>query len=76
MTYTAQELLDQIAAGEDSRWEFKRVEFAGTRLRSPERRVLADEIAAFANARGGVLLCGVTGAPAGASCESAEPSAG
>ena len=60
MTYTAQELLDQIAAGEDSRWEFKRVEFAGTRLRSPERRVLADEIAAFANARGGVLLCGVT----------------
>ena len=29
--YTAQELLDQIAAGEDSRWEFKRVEFAGTR---------------------------------------------
>ena len=31
MTYTAQELLDQIAAGEDSRWEFKRVEFAGTR---------------------------------------------
>ena len=39
MTYTAQELLDQIAAGEDSRWEFKRVEFAGTRLRSPERRV-------------------------------------
>ena len=60
MTYTAQELLDRIAAREDSRWEFKRVEFAGTRLRSPERRVLADEIAAFANARGGVLLCGVT----------------
>ena len=60
MTYSAQELLDQIAAREDSRWEFKQVEFAGTRLRSPERRVLADEIAAFANARGGVLLCGVT----------------
>ena len=60
MTYTTQELLDQIAAREDSQWEFKRVEFAGTRLRSPERRVLADEIAAFANARGGVLLCGVT----------------
>ena len=60
MTYTAQELLDQIAAREDSRWEFKQVEFAGTRLKSPKRAVLADEIAAFANSRGGVLLCGVT----------------
>ncbi|MDE2973310.1 MAG: ATP-binding protein [Gemmatimonadota bacterium] len=60
MTYTVQEILDQIEAGEDSSWEFKQVEFAGTRLRSPKRAVLADEIAAFANSRGGVLLCGVT----------------
>ncbi len=60
MTYTARELLDQIAAREDSRWEFKQVEFTGTRLKSPKRAVLADEIAAFANSRGGVLLCGVT----------------
>ena len=60
MSYSAQEILDQIAAREDSRWEFKQVEFAGRKLRSPKRDVLADEIAAFANARGGVLLCGVT----------------
>lgn len=60
MSYTAQEILDRIAAREDSRWEFEQVEFAGGELRSPKRDVLADEIAAFANARGGVLLCGVT----------------
>ena len=60
MNFSANEILDQIAAREDSRWEFKRVEFAGKRLRSPKRDALADEIAAFANARGGVLLCGVT----------------
>ena len=60
MTYTVQDILDQIEAGEDSSWEFKQVEFAGTRLRSPKRAVLADEIATFANSRGGVLLCGVT----------------
>lgn len=60
MNYTAKEVLDQIEAREDSRWEFKQVEFAGKKLRSPKRDVLADEIAAFANARGGVLLCGVT----------------
>ena len=60
MSYTVQEILDQIEAREDSRWEFKQVEFAGKRLRSPKRDVLADEIAAFANAKGGILLCGVT----------------
>ena len=60
MSYSTQEILDQIAAREDSRWEFKQVEIAGTKLLSPKRSVLADEIAAFANARGGVLLCSVT----------------
>ena len=60
MNYTAKEVLDQIEAGEDSRWEFKQVEFAGRKLRSPKRDVLADEIAAFANARGGILVCGVS----------------
>ena len=60
MTYTVQEILDQIEAREDSRWEFKQVEFAGNKLRSPKRDALADEIAALANAKGGFLLCGVT----------------
>ena len=46
--------------GKDSAWEFKQVEFAGNHPRSPDRADIADEIAAFANADGGTLLCGVT----------------
>ena len=43
-----------------STWEFKEIEFAGNHPKSPGRNDWADEIAAFANANGGVLLCGVT----------------
>ena len=60
MTYSDEEIRHQLQLGEDSNWEFKAVEFAGNRPRSPSREDLADEIAAFANADGGVLLCGVT----------------
>ena len=60
MTYSDEEIRHQLQLGEDSTWEFKAVEFAGNRPRSPSRDDLADEIAAFANADGGVLLCGVT----------------
>ena len=60
MSYGAEDILRQIQAGEDSAWEFKQVEFAGNRPSRPGRDDWADEIAAFANARGGVLLCGVT----------------
>ena len=60
MNYNIRAILDQIEAREDSRWEFEQVEFAGGKVRSPKRGALADEIAAFANARGGILLCGVT----------------
>ncbi len=45
------ELIDKIHLGEDSTIEFKR--------ELPRRDSLADEIAAFANARGGVILIGV-----------------
>ena len=45
------ELLQKIQSGEDSTVEFKR--------ELPRRDRLADEIAAFANARGGVILIGV-----------------
>ena len=41
---------------------FKEIEFAGIHPKSPGRSDWADEIAAFANASGGVLLCGVTDA--------------
>ncbi len=46
--------------GTDGRWEFKQIEFRGNRPVGPNRDSLADELAAFANGNGGVLLCGVT----------------
>ena len=49
----------QLRLGEDSGWEFKAVEFRGDRPAGQQRDDWADEIAAFANARGGVLLLGV-----------------
>ena len=60
MKYSDEEIRRQLQLAEDSTWEFKEVEFADNRPRSPSRDALADEIAAFANAAGGVLLCGVT----------------
>ena len=60
MTYSEGEIRRQLSLGEDSHWEFKQIEFVGSRPRSPRRDDLADEIAAFANAGGGVLLCGIT----------------
>ena len=53
------ELLEKIRLGEDSFLELKEVRFAGGRIREPEQDDLADELAAFANSRGGVLLLGV-----------------
>ena len=60
MSYSDEAIALQLQLGEDSRWEFKQIEFAGSRPRRPSREDLADEIAAFANANGGVLLCSVT----------------
>ena len=60
MAYSNKDIQRQLKLGEDSTWEFKSVEFAGNHPKSPARDDWADEIAAFANANGGVLLCGVT----------------
>ena len=60
MNYSDEDILSQLTLGEDSHWEFKQIEFSGNRPKSPSRDDLADEIAAFANANGGVLVCGVT----------------
>ena len=49
----------QIALGEDSELELKEVRFRGARVDAPRRDVLADELAAFANASGGRLVLGV-----------------
>ena len=62
MSFSDEEIRRQLRLGEDSRWEFKEIRFAGNVPKSPSRDDLADEIAAFANTEGGVLLCGVTDA--------------
>ena len=60
MTVRDEDIRQRLELGEDSRWEFKQVEFAGNRPASPSRDDLADELIAFANANGGALLLGVT----------------
>ena len=60
MTVRDEDIRRQLRLGEDSRWEFKEVEFSGNTPTSPRRDELADELAAFANAEGGILLCGVS----------------
>ena len=62
MNYSDQDIARQLRLAEDSLWEFKQIAFSGNRPTSPRRDDLADEIAAFANANGGMLLCGVTDA--------------
>ena len=51
MFYSTTELIEKIMLGEDSMIEFKRA--------MPHRNSLADEMAAFANTEGGVILIGV-----------------
>ena len=60
MNFSDEEIRRQMRLGEDSHWEFKAIEFAGNVPRGPRRDDLADELAAFANTDGGVVLCGVT----------------
>ena len=60
MNFSDEDIGRQMRLGEDSHWEFKEIEFVGDVPRSPRRGDLADELAAFANADGGVVLCGVT----------------
>ena len=52
-------LWKQIRLGEDTDLELKEVQFQGRRISAPHCRDLADEFAAFANARGGSLVLGV-----------------
>ena len=61
MSFSDEEIRRQLRLGEDSRWEFKEIRFTvGNVPKEPSRDDFADEIAAFANTEGGVLLCGVT----------------
>lgn len=59
MLDSPKELLDKIRLGEDSILELKEVRFSGEKVVGPHRDSLADEVAAFANGRGGVCVLGV-----------------
>ena len=52
------ELLDKIRLGEDSFLELKETRFSSARVTKPHRDSLADELATFANSRGGRLRLG------------------
>ena len=56
---TTATLLEKISLGEDSFFELKEVRIAGKRVTAPHRNSLADELAAFSNAKGGVCMLGV-----------------
>lgn len=54
-----EELTEHIELGEDSRLELKTLRFEGNKITGPHPDSLADEMAAFANASGGVIVLGV-----------------
>lgn len=60
MPRSESEVRQHLRLGEDNTWEFKQFEFHGEHVSSPRRVALAQEMTAFANAAGGVLICGVT----------------
>ena len=53
------ELIRRIRLGEDGGLELKEVRFKGNAIDGPKRDELADELAAFANSQGGVVILGV-----------------
>ena len=58
MSDITERLLRKIRFGEDSFLEYEEVVLAGDRVRGPGREQLADALAAFANAVGGLLILG------------------
>ena len=54
------DLENQIRLGEDSRLELKEVHVKGGKIKGPKQSELADELAAFANSQGGLLVLGVS----------------
>lgn len=59
-TELVRELIYQIRLGEDSAYEFKAVIMKGDKVAEPHRDSVADELAAFANGSGGMLVLGVS----------------
>jgi len=58
-TELMRELIYQIRLGEDSGYEFKSLVIKGQKVESPQRDSIADELAAFANGSGGILVLGI-----------------
>lgn len=54
------EIKRRLLSGEDSKWEFKKIEFRDDLPLKPKLDTIANELAAFANASGGIILFGVT----------------
>jgi len=64
MFTTREQLIEKIRLGEDSFLELKAVRVSESgRVLGPSQETLADELAAFANSAGGVLILGVGDAP-------------
>ena len=61
MKHSVDDIMRRLQTGEDTYWEFKRIEFQGNRPSSPKRDDWAAEIVAFANSDGGAVICGVAG---------------
>ncbi len=59
MPESPERLLQRIRLGEDNSIELKEVTFSGGSVTEPEQDELADELAAFANGRGGTLILGI-----------------
>ena len=55
----SEDLARRILLGEDAALELKSVEVAGGRVKNLSRKDFADELAAFANTRGGTVILGV-----------------
>ena len=53
------DLMRRLRMGEDSSLELKSVRVSGGSVRAPDRNAMADELAAFANSRGGTVIIGV-----------------
>ena len=61
MREPSERLLQRIRLGKDGATECREVAFSCGEIAGPGRDELADELAAFANARGGMLVLGVSG---------------
>ncbi len=57
--FTATQIKAKIRSGENSGVEFKEARISGDKVTAPERNKLSDEIAAFANQSGGLIVFGI-----------------